>query len=186
MECRHTFPDGRRCRCRATASHVFCRQHAPQPRVPTLRNRDVPFRRWIDLRRVLPTLDRAEIPGAILFVLGLLLQEGPRIISDANAGVLLRHLLRRFGSVPFTLPGDPAPEPDPAYAYSTSLDRLDESIRLLTARFGCPPCGPAGPEPWPPITRSSSQVVGQSFPIRSSVESKSVPHYVAGGRGVHR
>jgi hypothetical protein len=129
MECRFRYPDGQRCRCRATDQHVFCRHHAPQPRVPTLRNRAVPFRRWLDLRRALPTLDPAEIPPAILYVLSLLLQENPTRISDRNAGELLRALVRRCGSIPFTLPGDPAPEPDPAYAFSQSMDRLTAILR---------------------------------------------------------
>jgi hypothetical protein len=128
MECRFLYPDGQRCRCRATNRHVFCRQHAPQPRIPTLRNRAVPFRRWLDLRRALPTLDRAEVPPAILFVLSLLLED-PCRISDRNAGELLRVLLRRFGEVPFTLPDDPAPEPDPAYAFSQSMDRITAIVR---------------------------------------------------------
>ena len=129
MECRFVYPEGQRCRCRATDRHVFCRQHAPQPRVPTLRNRTIPFRSWIDLRRALPTLDRAEISPAILFVLDALLREGSLGISDRNAGLLLRALLRRHGSVPFTLPDDPAPEPDSALAFSQSLDRLTDFIR---------------------------------------------------------
>ncbi len=133
MECRFTFANGKRCRCRATTSHVYCRQHAPQPRVPTLRNRATPFRHWLDLRRALPTLDRSEIPPAILFVLSALLEDG--CISDRNAGILLRALLRSFGSVPFTLPGDPAPEPDFAFAFSQSLDRLSAIMQRHSARF---------------------------------------------------
>jgi hypothetical protein len=129
MECRFRYPDGQRCRCRATDRHVFCRHHAPQPRVPTLRNRAVPFRRWVDLRRALPTLDPAEIPPAILYVLSLLLEEAPIRISDRHAGELLRALVRRHGSIPFTLSDDPAPEPDPAYAFSQSMDRITAIIR---------------------------------------------------------
>src|SRR5580698_1073763 len=110
MECRHVFSNGKRCRCAATPAHVFCRQHAPQPRVPTLRS------------RALPTLDRAEIPPAILYLLSTLLEQDR--ISDRNAGALLRALLRRFGSVPFTLADDPAPEPDSAFALPQSIDRL--------------------------------------------------------------
>ncbi len=74
MECRFIFPNGKRCRCRATASHVFCRQHAPQPRVRTLRNRATPFRTWRSVRRYLATLDRAEIPPSVLLVLSTLLR----------------------------------------------------------------------------------------------------------------
>ena len=129
MECRVVYPDGQRCRCRATDRHVFCRHHAPQPRVPTLRNRAVPSRRWIDLRRALPTLDPAEIPPAILYILSLLLEESPSRISDRNAGELLRALLRRCASVPFTLPGDPAPQPDPAWALAQSIDRITAILR---------------------------------------------------------
>ena len=129
MECRFIFPNGKRCRCRATTSHVFCRHHAPQPRVPTLRNRDTPFRTWLDLRRALATLDRAEIPPAILFLLSALLEDGPRGISDHHAGLLLRALVRRFGSVPFTLPDDPAPEPDFALVLSQSIEGVLDILR---------------------------------------------------------
>ena len=129
MECRFTFPNGNRCRCRATTSHVFCRHHAPQPQVPTLRNRNTPFRTWLDLRRALATLDRDEIPPAILFLLSALLEDGPRGISDHHAGLLLRALVRRFGSVPFTLPDDPAPEPDSALALSQSIEGVLDILR---------------------------------------------------------
>jgi hypothetical protein len=135
MECRFVYPNGQHCRLRATTSHVFCRQHAPQPRVPTLRNRATPFRRWIDIRRALPTLDAAEIPAALLYVLSALLEEGPRPISDASAGMLLRALLRRLGSVPFHLPDDPAPEPDPSFALSQSIDRLIALTKSRAARL---------------------------------------------------
>jgi len=129
MECRFTYPDGQRCRCRATSSHVFCRQHAPQPRVPTLRNRATPFHRWIDIRRALPTLDPSEIRPAILYILSALLQDDPRPISDASAGRILRDLLRRYGSVPFALADDPPPPVDPNYALSQSLDRVLDFVR---------------------------------------------------------
>jgi hypothetical protein len=132
MECRFTFPNGKKCRCGATPSHVFCRHHAPQPRVPTLRNRNTPFRTWLDLRRALATLDRSEIPPAILYLLSALLEDGPRGISDHHAGLLLRALVRRFGSVPFTLPDDPAPEPDYAFALSQSIDRVTDILRRRT------------------------------------------------------
>jgi len=128
MECRFIFPNGKRCRCRATASHVFCLNHAPQPRVPTLRKRATPFPHWLDLRRHLATLDRDEIPPAILLVLNALLEDGSRGISDHHAAVLLRALLRRYGSVPFTLPDDPAPEPDYSFVLAQSIDRVTEII----------------------------------------------------------
>jgi len=134
MECRFTFPNGKRCRCRATTSHVFCSRHAPQPRVPTLRNRKTPFRTWLDLRRALPTLDRDEIRPAILFVLSSLLEEGPGRISDSSAGTLLRALVRSFGSVPFTLLDDPPPEPDYAFTLSQSLDRVADIILRNTGQ----------------------------------------------------
>ena len=138
MECRHIFPNGQRCRCRATTTHVFCCQHAPQPRVPTLRNREVPFRDWLDLRRAVPTLDPAEISPAILCVLSALLEEGPRPISDRSAGILPRALVRRFGSVPLTLPDDPAPEPDSSLALSQSIDRIEQIIRGHASRWAAP------------------------------------------------
>ncbi len=176
MECRHIFSNGQRCRCRATDRHVFCRQHAPQPRVPTLRNCAIPFRRWIDLRRALPTLDRAEIPPAILFVLDTLLQEGPRGISDRSAGALLRALLRRFGQVPFTLPDDPVPEPDYAFTLSQSMDRLTDLIRRYTGY-------PAARLSNPPIDDRPSRVIARANPSRSPAESTAVPHSTPRGRG---
>lgn len=148
MECRFVYPDGQHCRCAATDRHVFCRHHAPQPRVPTLRNRAVPFRTWIDLRRALPTLDREEIPPAVLFLLSLLLQETPRRITDRNAGELLRWMLRRYGSAPFTLPDDPPRQPDPAYALSQALDRVADIIRRPRPHL---PDGSTNP-PMPRIT----------------------------------
>jgi len=160
MECRHIFPNGQRCRCLATATHVYCRRHAPQPRVPTQRNRATPFTRWIDLRRNLPNLDRNEIPPTILWVLNLLLQEGPRTISDVNAGILLRYLLRTYGSVPFGLPDDPPPEPDPTLLFSQSLDRLMEILRRhctcgpLLDRNGRPKMGMD-----PALTKEVSRIV---------------------------
>ncbi len=144
MECRFTYPNGKRCRCRATAGHVFCRQHAPQPPVPTLRNRATPFRTWQAVRRHLATLDRAEIPPSILLVLNALLKEGPSGISDRGAGELLRALVRRFGGVPFTLPDDPEPEPDYNFMLSESIDRVAEIIIRRTGQTPprMPSCSP--------------------------------------------
>ncbi|HTW48330.1 MAG TPA: hypothetical protein VMD92_10285 [Acidobacteriaceae bacterium] len=176
MECRFVYPNGQHCRLRATTTHVFCRQHAPQPRVPTLRNRATPFRRWLDLRRALPSLDRSEIPPAILFVLGTLLQDGPGSISDRNAGVLLRALLRRFGSVPFTLPGGPGPEPDSAFALSQSIDRLVAMIHRRRARLLTEDIDPSTPVP--PTLRGLI-----TTPSRTPAESAASPHSHPGGGG---
>jgi hypothetical protein len=176
MECRFTYPNGQHCRCRATTSHVFCRQHAPQPRVPTLRNRATPFRRWLDLRRALPTLDRSEIPEGIL-LLSCLLHDGPGSISDRNAGILLRALLRRFGSVPFGLPGDPAPEPDSAFALSQSIDRLAAMIHRQRACLLTEDIDPSIPVP--PTLRGLIPT-----PSRTPAESAAIPHSHPGGRGV--
>lgn len=170
MECRHIYPDGQRCRCRATASHVFCRQHAPQPRVPTLRNRVTPFRRWIELRRALPNLDRAEIRPAILWVLSLLLQEGPRTISDANAGVLLRYLVRTWGSVPFGLADDPAPAPDSALALSRSIDRL---MTILRRHADDGPGRTPGMDSL--VTQEGTRIMSQANSLGTSAESSAVP-----------
>jgi|HubBroStandDraft_4_1064222.scaffolds.fasta_scaffold30941_1 hypothetical protein len=167
MECRHVFSNGKRCRCAATPAHVFCRQHAPQPRVPTLRNRATPFRNWLDLRRALPTLDRAEIPPAILYLLSTLLEQDR--ISDRNAGALLRALLRRFGSVPFTLADDPAPEPDSAFALSQSIDRLMEIIRRGSAHHSALITNQTMHVP------SIREVAGPT-PIASQLKSIAIPH----------
>ncbi|HEY1499374.1 MAG TPA: hypothetical protein VGF88_07340 [Acidobacteriaceae bacterium] len=129
MECRFLFANGKRCRCRAVTNHVFCHHHAPQPRPRTLRPRGSGFRTWQDLRRHLVTLAPEEIPGSILTVLSALLKDGPGGISDRNAGILLRTLVRRAGSVPFTLPDDPEPEPDYAFALSQSIDRVTAIVQ---------------------------------------------------------
>jgi hypothetical protein len=177
MECRFVYPNGQHCRCRATTSQVFCRQHAPQPRVPTLRNRAVPFRNWLDLRRALPTLDRAEIPPAILYLLSALLEDDPRPISDRSAGMLFRALLQRFGSVPFALPGDPAREPDPSFALSQSIDRLVMLIRTRSARLAAQGIDPLIPVP--PSLRCLT-----TPHTASALESAAIPHSHPGGRGV--
>jgi hypothetical protein len=175
MECRFIYPTGQHCRCRATTSHVFCRQHAPQPRVPTLRNRATPFRHWLDLRRALPTLDRAEIPPAVLFVLSALLEAGPGAISDRHAGILLRALLLRFGSVPFALADDPAPEPDSALALSESLDRLVAMMQRVTGRIVAQGIHPS--VPLPPTLRGLFP-----SPSPTPAESSTIPHSHPRGR----
>ncbi|HEX4308635.1 MAG TPA: hypothetical protein VHZ25_01340 [Acidobacteriaceae bacterium] len=129
MECRQFFTNGTRCRCRATAGHVFCRHHAPQPRPFTRRPRNKRFGHWRDVERNLATLDFPEMPATILLVLDSLFEIGPLGISDRKAGYLLRALLRRLGSIPFRLPDDPEPQPDPAFALSQSIDRMAEIIR---------------------------------------------------------
>jgi hypothetical protein len=176
MECRFIYPNGQHCRCRATTSHVYCRQHAPQPRVPTLRNRATPFRRWIDVRRALPTLDRSEIRPAVLFILSALLEEGPRPISDRRAGEILRALLRRFGSVPFGLADDPPPEPDSAFELSQSIDRLCEIIQRRSASLLAD--GIKLPISQSPLPRMSS-----AMSSRSPVESRPIPHLHPRGEG---
>ena len=132
MECRFIFPTGKRCRCRATPSHVFCRHHAPQPRARTLRPPTAGFPRWIDVRRYLAVVPPEQIPAAILCILSALLEDGSRSISDTHAGTLLRALLRRNGSVPFALPEDPAPQPDFAQQFSESLDRVAAIVERHT------------------------------------------------------
>jgi len=133
MECRFIFPTGKRCRCRATPSHVFCRHHAPQPRPRTLRPPTAGFHPLIDVRRNLAVVTPQQIPAAILCILSALLEDGSHGISDVHAGTLLRSLLRRNGSVPFILPGDPAPQPDFAQQFSESLDRVAAIIERHTA-----------------------------------------------------
>jgi hypothetical protein len=176
MECRFIYPNGQHCRCRATTGHVYCRQHAPQPRVPTLRNRATPFRRWIEVRRALPTLDRSEIRPAVLFVLSALLEENPRPISDRRAGELLRALLRRFGSVPFGLADDPPPEPDSAFELSQSIDRLVEIIRRRSASLSAGGINQS-------ISKSAVSRMSSAMPSGSPVKSGSIPHLRPRGRG---
>ncbi len=129
MECRHIFPNGKRCRCRAVDTHVFCHHHAPQPRPRTLRPRCTGLDTWREVKIHLATLAPDEIPAAILTLLSALLEDGPRTLSDRNAGALLRALVRRVGSVPFTLPTDPAPQPDFAFDLSQSIDRVCEIVQ---------------------------------------------------------
>jgi hypothetical protein len=129
MECRHIFPNGKRCRCLAVATHVFCHHHAPQPRPRTLRPRGAALGTWREVKIHLATLAPNEIPAAILTLLSALLEDGPSTLSDRNAGALLRALVRRLGSVPFPLPTDPAPQPDFAFDLSQSIDRVCEIIQ---------------------------------------------------------
>ncbi len=129
MECRHIFPNGKRCRCRAVDTHVFCYHHAPQPRPRTLRPRCTGLATWRDVKIHLATLASDEVPAAILTLLSALLEDGPRTLSDRSAGALLRALVRRVGSVPFTLPSDPAPQPDFAFDLSQSIDRVCDIIQ---------------------------------------------------------
>jgi hypothetical protein len=42
--------------------------------------------------------------------------------------------VRRAGSVPFTLPDDPEPEPDFAFALSQSLDRVAAILQRRTLK----------------------------------------------------
>lgn len=137
MECRHIFSDGKRCRCAAVPTHVFCRHHAPQPRPRTLRPRGAGLLSWRDIRIHLATLSRDEVPSAILTLLSALLEDGSRSPSDRNAGALLRALVRRFGSVPFSLPTDPAPEPDATLELARSLDRICAIIGRNQRRQVC-------------------------------------------------
>ena len=129
MECRHIFPNGQRCRCRAVDTHVFCHHHAPQPRPRTLRPRGAALDTWREVKIHLAALAPNEVPAAILTLLSALLEDGPRTLSDRSAGALLRALLRRSGSVPFTLPTDPAPQPDFAFVLSQSIDRVCAIIK---------------------------------------------------------
>jgi hypothetical protein len=128
MECRHIFPNGKRCRCRAVNTHLFCRYHAPQPRPRTLRPHRAGLGSWRSIKIHLATLSRSEVPAATLTLLSALLEDGPRTLSDRRAGALLRALMRRIGSVPFSLPDDPAPEPDWAFEFSRSIERVFEII----------------------------------------------------------
>ena len=89
MECRHIFPNGKRCRCLAIETHVFCLHHAPQPRPRTLRPRGVRLGSWRDIQIHLATLTRDEVPAAILTLLSALLVDGPGTPSDRKAGTLL-------------------------------------------------------------------------------------------------
>jgi hypothetical protein len=134
MVCRFIFPSGKRCRCSATPSHVFCQHHAPQPPVPGRHSRPLPaaagssFRNWRDLERNIITLEPGEIPAEALFILCALLSDGPSGISDVNAGRLLRALLRRLGTVPFSVNGDPEP---PVPGYPVDPEAFERFIAIL-------------------------------------------------------
>ncbi len=157
MECRHIFPNGKRCRCLAVKTHVFCLHHAPQPRPRTLRPRGAGLGSWRDIQIHLATLARDEVPPAILTLLSALLEDGPRSPSDRNTGALLRALVRRFGSVPFSLPTDPAPEPDYAFDLSRSIDRVLEIYERNKRdnRNKARPAPPAVPLTSPAISASA-------------------------------
>jgi hypothetical protein len=147
MECRFIFPDGKRCRCRATPSHVFCRQHAPQSqtsRPRTLHPESAAaagssFRNWRDLERNIVTLEPEELAAEAFYILDALLKDGPHGISDRNAGRILRALLRRLGSVPFCLPDDILDEPvanlpaapRPVAAYPVDPEAFERMLSLL-------------------------------------------------------
>jgi len=143
MECRFTFPNGKRCRCRATPSHVFCRQHAPQAHLPRPRplqprstGAGTSFRNWRDLERNLITLEPEELAAEAAYILDALLIDGPHGISDTNAGRLLRALLRRLGIVPFRLLDDPTPPQINGYpvdpeAFERMLSLLDRYAPVL-------------------------------------------------------
>ncbi len=123
-ECCFILPSGKKCRCAATRNQAVCRHHAPKPAFPgppPVPKCDVYSRhnRWTRLGRNIPWLDSVEIPSEIYEILCCLIEDGPRGISDREAGRLLRGLLRRLGSVPFPIPeppGMPSPAQPPAPA----------------------------------------------------------------------
>jgi len=133
-ECCFTLPNGCKCRCAATRNQPFCRHHMPHSAGPSISRRDRYSRiaRWSQLSRGLAWLDPEEIPMEIYSILLSLLEDGPRGISDREAGRLLRGLLRRLGSVPFALP-DPEPSPASAPAGPNTRAGHDLDSRLLSA-----------------------------------------------------
>ena len=118
-ECSFRLANGRTCHAAATRNQPFCRHHGPKPAVagpPPLSRRDRYSRlaRWADLGRRVPWLDPSQVPSEAYSILESLLEDGTTGISDREAGRLLRGLLRRLGSVPFPLPGEPGVSGDPA------------------------------------------------------------------------
>lgn len=145
--CHFILPNGRRCQCVPRADERFCRHHMPaQPkavrRSPAIYTR---FVYWRDLDRNVSALEPNEIPREILNILWALLQGNS--ISDRNAGRLLRSLLRRFGTVPFTLPASNTPE-DPD---DNPLPGVDGRAfaRLLAILEHYVPYFPPPPEAYP-------------------------------------
>jgi hypothetical protein len=180
MECRFTFPNGKRCRCRATPSHVFCRQHAPQSPLLAARPRQnqssstsagTLFFNWRELERNLITLEPREIAAEALYILNALLTDGSRGISDSNAGRLLRALLRRLGTVPFTLLNDPTPPPVPGYPVDPEAFERMMSILIRYAPFV-----PAAEPPFPlaPFP-GQTQAITMGTPSRTPLPSVTAP-----------
>lgn len=130
-ECAFILSSGKHCRCVATRNQRFCRHHgrasAPRPPQPHLYSS---LAHWRNLGRTVHTLPIEEIPAEAFWILEALLDTGSAGISDRVAGRLLRALFRRYGSVPFDLPGrrseatpspQPPPPPVPAAGASPSL-----------------------------------------------------------------
>lgn len=143
-ECQFILPTGHKCRCAATRNQPFCRHHGPKPPgLPPLsrRQRYSRLARWALLGREIPQLELTQIPFEAYDILLSLLEDGSAGISDRGAGRLLRGLLRRFGSVPFSppvyKPDAATPQPAPASgarsATPPALDSKQLDPRLLDA-----------------------------------------------------
>jgi hypothetical protein len=167
-ECSYILPTGRNCRCPATRNQALCRHHAPKPAVagpPPLAKRDRYSRlwHWAELSRGIPWLEPSEIPIEIYSILYALLQDDTLGISDREAGRLLRGLLRRLGSVPFSMPD--------------SLDMEPEAAQPAPRVLAAPPPSERKPAPPPldPALFSSllssleRQVFGESPSTRPSL-----------------
>jgi len=121
-ECRFILSNGRRCRGAALHNQDFCRHHGSRPLVlgrPSERKSSIlsPLASWRILGRILPWLDREEIPPAVYDILKSLTGKDPaQHLSDRTAGRFLRALLQRLGEVPFPDPNanelSPHPETD--------------------------------------------------------------------------
>ena len=134
-QCCFTLPNGKKCRCAATRNQQFCRHHAPKAAAPSIpkRERLTRVRRWGTLNRMLPSIDPAEIPFEAYSIFEALLRDGPRGISDREAGRLLRGLFRRHGSVPFPLPSEEGAPP--ATPPALQLQRKPAPVSLEDARL---------------------------------------------------
>ena len=134
-ECKFRLPNGHKCRCVATRNQTFCRHHGAEPAPHPAR--DARRTNWRDLTASLPTTQTSALPYLVYVyvLLEALLYDDDRGVSDRYAGRTLRNVLRRYGSVPATLPNDPdtpALAPEPA-SITASAPGFAESFPELAA-----------------------------------------------------
>ena len=139
-ECKFRLPNGHKCRCVATRNQTFCRHHGAEPAPHPAR--DARRTNWRDLTASLPTTQTSALPYLVYVyvLLEALLYDDDRGVSDRYAGRTLRNVLRRYGSVPATLPNDPdtpalAPEPASITASAPGLRPVPQPSRDFAESF---------------------------------------------------